>query len=276
MTTTTRASRRARPQAHGLKFTPGNHRYTLDGKWVPGVTTILGVLDKPALVKWAAGLVAEFVADRPDEVEMLRNVGRTTLVTTLRNLPDESKKKAGGRGTDLHEIMDQIVRGLEVDVPDEHVAVIEHAMDFLDDWSIDPLLVETPVASREHKYAGTVDLIARYAHPVTGHTGVAIFDWKSSKAMYPEYAMQLNAYAHAEFASPEPGDEQPIPECDAAFGVHIRPDGYDVLPFKFGPEIHAEFVRIRHVYDVVKRMRGNWKMPGSGYVGVAVVKGETA
>lgn len=268
MTTT---SRRARPKAVGLKFIPTSHRYTLDGSWVPGVTTILGCLDKPALIKWASGLVAEFVADRPDEVETLRGMGRGTLVTSLKNLPDETKKKAGGRGNELHDILDQIAQGLEVDVPDEHVTVIEAAMDFLDDWSIDPILIETAVASREHQWAGKLDLIARYANPVTGHTGVGIFDWKSGKAMYPEYAWQLNAYAHAEFYG-EGGDEHPMPECDAAFGVHIRPDGYDVYPFKFGPDIYAEFLHIRQTYPIVKAGRGDWKKPGSGHVGIAITK----
>ena len=35
--------------AHGLKFFEASHRYKLDGAWVPGVTTILGVLNKPGL-----------------------------------------------------------------------------------------------------------------------------------------------------------------------------------------------------------------------------------
>ena len=60
----------------GLKFYEASHRYKLDGQWVPGVTTILGVLDKPAIPKWAASQVAEYVADNPDAVEHLRDMGR--------------------------------------------------------------------------------------------------------------------------------------------------------------------------------------------------------
>lgn len=32
-----------RPRTKGLTFNAGNHQYRLDGKHVPGVTTILGV-----------------------------------------------------------------------------------------------------------------------------------------------------------------------------------------------------------------------------------------
>jgi hypothetical protein len=34
------------------EFDEAKHRYTLEGKAMPGVTTILGVLDKPALPYW--------------------------------------------------------------------------------------------------------------------------------------------------------------------------------------------------------------------------------
>ena len=35
----------------GLRFSEATHRYWLDGKPVPGVTGIIGVLDKPAIPK---------------------------------------------------------------------------------------------------------------------------------------------------------------------------------------------------------------------------------
>ena len=35
-------------------YKDSNHSYTLDGKRLTGVTTILGVIAKPALIGWAA------------------------------------------------------------------------------------------------------------------------------------------------------------------------------------------------------------------------------
>jgi hypothetical protein len=253
----------------GLIFSPGNHRYFLDGKPIPGVTTILGVLDKPAIPKLAAGQVAEYVADNPDGVETLRGLGRGPMIQALKGIPWETRDSAGRRGNVLHDYAEQILHGKEVEVEDEHVPVIEHAIAFMEDWHVEPLLIEAPVASREHWWAGTLDLIATYRHPVTGHEGTAIFDWKSGKALYPEYAWQLNAYAHAEFTGLR-GDEKPLPATDAAFGVQIRPDGYDVAPFKFGPDVYAEFLTIRKTFDIAKRGRGNWKVPGSGHVGAFI------
>lgn len=260
---------KSREPERGLKFYPSNHRYRLDGQWVPGVTTILGCLDKPAIPKWAAGMVAEYVADNPGGIEELRNMGRAPMVHALKNIPWEKRDKAGVRGNILHDYAEQLLHGREVDVAEEDVPVMEAALVFMEDWQIEPLLIEAPCASREHKWAGTLDLVAKYRRPDLGTTGTAIFDWKSGKAMYPEYAWQLNAYAHAEFCLVD-GEERPLPECDAAFGVQIRADGYDVAPFAFGPGIYEEFLGIRRTFDAVKRGRGDWKRPGTGYVGAYI------
>lgn len=258
-----------REPQRGLRFFESSHRYKLDGTWVPGVTTILGVLDKPAIPKWAAGQVAEYVADNPNGVEELRKLGRGPMVQALKGLPWQKRDDAGVRGNVLHDYAEKLLNGEDVEVDQEHIPVMEAALAFMEDWRIKPLLVEFSCASREHRWAGTGDLIAEYVNPRTKVGGVAIFDWKSGKAMYPEYAWQFNAYAHAEFYGLN-GDEHELPETDAAFGVQIRPDGYDVAPFAFGPEIYDEFLTIRQTFDIAKRGRGDWKTPGSGHMGLFI------
>lgn len=269
----TATSRRPRRTTRGLKYNDAAHRYWLDGRPIPGVTTILGVLDKPALPRWSAREVAEYVTDNPGTIDELRSLGRDSMIDALRGIPWGKRDKAATRGSTIHEHAETILRGdeIELDNNDPLIPVIENALDFLDDWNIRPILVEFPCASREHWWAGTGDLIATYTHPNTDQTGTAIWDWKSGKAIYPEAAMQLNAYAHAEFHGLN-GEEQPIPTVDAAFGVHLRADGYDVIPLQFGPDIYAEFADIRRTYDIAQRMRGDWKRPGSGYTGLPIHK----
>lgn len=246
-----------------LKFYPASHRYKLDGDWVPGVTTILGVLDKPGLRKWAASSVAEYVADNRATVEGLYDAGRGPMVGMLKEVPWQKRDDAAARGTTFHDIAEQIVGGAEVDVPEHLVPLVENALQFMDDYDIKPIMSEACVASREHRYAGKFDLIA------DSKIGRSIFDWKSGKRIYPTFAFQLAAYAFAEFHG-ENGNEQPVPECEAAYGVHIRADGYDVVPLKFGPDVFHEFITIRNTFDINKRSEGNWRFPGSGYVGIAL------
>ena len=44
------------------QFDASMHVYTIDGIFVPGVTTVLGLLPKPALVPWAAKMTATAIA----------------------------------------------------------------------------------------------------------------------------------------------------------------------------------------------------------------------
>lgn len=242
----------------GLQFFEASHRYKLDGAWVPGVTTILGVLDKPALPKWAAASVAEYVADNPEGVNALRTMGRAPMIHTLKGIPWQRRDDAAARGTKFHSLAERILHGEEVDVPEPQVPLVENALRFMDHYRIEPLLNEAPVASREHQYAGTVDIVA------DSTIGRAVFDWKSGKRVYPRFALQLAAYGHAEFAVVD-GEEVAIPEAEAAYGVHIREDGYDVVPLTYGPDVFREFLAVRAVYDINKRVEGDWREPGTGY-----------
>jgi hypothetical protein len=258
----------------GLKFSAASHRYWLDGKPVPGVTSIIGVLDKPAIPKWAAAQVATFVAENPASVEAMRPLGTDAMVKALKETPWKKRDDAATRGSTFHDFAERILLGEEVDVPDEQVGMVESALSFLDAWKVEPVLVEQAVASREHRYAGTVDLVA----DVTGMDGQrhrAILDWKSGKRIYPGAVWQLNAYAGAEFYGLG-GDEKPVAALgiEQAYGIHIRADGYDVYPLKFGPDTFAEWLMIRQTYDINKRAEGNWRQPGSGYVGRAIQFGD--
>lgn len=252
-----------RAPQRGLTFSPGNHTYRLDGRPVPSVTTVLGVLDKPAIPRWAATRVAEFVADNPDVVDSLRSMGRGPMVQALKGVPWEQRDTAATRGTTFHEYAERIANGEEVDVPDEQVPLVENALRFMEDYDIRPVLVEGCVGSREHGYAGKLDLIA------DSNVGRAIWDYKSGKAIYPRTSLQLVAYAFADFTG-ENGNESPVPEVEASYGVHIREDGYDVVPLAFSRAVFEEFLIIRRAYDINKRCEGDWRQAGSGYAGLPI------
>jgi hypothetical protein len=159
--------------------------------------------------------------------------------------------------------------GHAVDVPEQHVGMVNAALDFIDDWGIEPVAIEQVVGSREHWYAGTLDLVADCNRGERG-----IFDWKSGKRIYSSAALQLNAYGHAEFAGLG-GDESPVADwgIETAYGVHIRDDGYTVHPIRYGKDIFEEFLVVRAAYDIDKRATGDWKIPGTGYVGAGLAGG---
>lgn len=258
----------------GLKFYPASHRYKLDGEWVQGVTTILGgAMPKPALPKWSAKAVAEYVAQNREGIEHLYAMGETPMVAALKDVPWQQRDAAARRGTEVHDLAERYIQGEEIEVPDEIAGHVEACAQFIEDWKIQPILVEQTVGSREHQYAGKFDLVTD-----SSNAPRAIYDYKTSRSgIYGETAFQLVAYAMAEFYG-ENGDEKPMADLgiEASFGVHIRADGYDVLPLKYGADLYAEFVTLLEASRINKRCAGNWKVPGSGYVGLAYQKESVA
>lgn len=202
-----------------VKFNPSTHRYWVDGKPCPGVTTLLKGYPKPALVYWSAKAVAEFVADNPDDVSGMRRLGRGPMVAALKSIPWQSRDDAALRGTQVHELAAQVVDGTQVAVPERHIDLVQGYVAWLDANRVRALWVERPVVNRRHWYCGTFDLIAD-VNDVT-----YLLDVKTSRGVYGEMAMQLAMYAHAEQFLPgdDPDDEQPMPPVERYGIVHVEP-----------------------------------------------------
>lgn len=220
-----------------LKFNERSHSYFLDGKRVPGVTGILGNgIPKPALPRWAAKTVAEYVADNLHELDNWSRMGRDPLIAALKQVPWTARDEAAVRGTDVHDIAEQILNTGEADVPDHLAAHVEGYVEWLDQFAVEPILTEVPVANREHQYAGKPDFIG---HIRELGDDVWLLDWKTSKGVYGETALQTAAYANAEFYV-NPGewdDEHPLPHIDRIGVVHITATGTEL--YDFGPPAAA-------------------------------------
>ena len=228
-----------------LAFYPKSHRYKLDGRWVPGVTTLIGKgLPKPALPYWAAKTVAEWVVDQPDLAEHLARMGgRGPAVAFLKELPWQKRDEAAVRGTDVHALAERIVHGEQVDVPARLAGHVQGYVDWLDTNSLEPLLTERPVASRQWHYAGTFDLIARLGGAVW------LLDVKTSSGVYGSAALQLAAYGNAEFYLDADGAEQSLPPVDRYGVLHVTEDGTTLhyLPASANEPAWRDFLHVAHV-----------------------------
>jgi hypothetical protein len=165
----------------------GRHYRTTDGELVPSVTNVIGILDKPALPRWAAKMVAERA------MQLKHSLGRmddSEVVDTLKGAPWSKSQRAADRGTDIHAYLEARLNRLE---PEELSADAEPYRDAADDWfdqvgaSFED--VRTEVTLFHPNYAGTTDLIG------TLDGRINIVDFKTSKAIYDEAALQLAALA---------------------------------------------------------------------------------
>jgi len=234
-----------------LKFSEKGHHYTLDGRPVPGVTTLISKgLPKPAIPYWAAKSVAEYVLDHPEGVEALRTMGRNSAVAALKQVPWTKRDEAAVRGTAVHELAERIAHGEEVDVPDHLIDPVQGYVRWLDEWQPEVIWTERPVGNRQWWYAGTPDIVCR----IDGQ--VWLLDWKSSRGVFGEYGIQIASYGHAEFFVDDEGNEQPMPVIERYGVVHIEPNESTLYELTEPEAAWKDFLHIAWTANAVDRIKG--------------------
>jgi hypothetical protein len=218
------------------------HTYVdADGTKIPGVTTILKALPKDALINWAANATAEAAINRWDELAAMPPAAR---LKTLQGARYADRDAAGNRGTEVHKLGEQLVHGKAVSYPDELAGHVSSYVAFLDEFDPQPVLVEGVVMSHAHGYAGTLDLIADF--PTLGQR--LLVDLKTNRSgIFGETALQLAAYRGADTYVTDEGDEVDMIEVDGCAAVHVRPDGYSLIPLESGPEQFRAFLYLQQV-----------------------------
>jgi hypothetical protein len=230
------------------------HKYKLDGKPCKGVTTLIGGgFPKPQLVNWAARTVSEYVADNFDLIKEVRAQGRQETVDFLKGAHYRDRDRAAARGTEVHALAERIIYGETVTVPEHLRTYVDGYVAFLDRWNIEPVVTEAACASREWWYAGTFDAIVTFgASDLSGQT--YLLDWKTSKGVYGETAMQLAAYQNADFYLD--GDtEKPMPEVDGLGVVHITPNGTELYLVSDPAEAWKAFQHVAWVAKNVENIK---------------------
>lgn len=202
-----------------LIFNPANHRYTLDGRSVHGVTGLIsGGTPKDQLIWWSATKAGEWAAQNKASLATLAD---DSIVHEAKMAHKQAKDSAGITGTAVHELAEQLHKTGEVTTSDPlHQSYIAGYAEFLDTWEITPVLVERRVANRTDWYAGTFDLLCTSPHLAGGK--LVQIDLKTSKSVYGETALQTAAYSKAEFYMD--GDKEvPMPKVHATYVAHVTP-----------------------------------------------------
>lgn len=220
------------------------HSYTLDGRKVPGVTTVLNkTMPKDALIKWAADQTANHAIDYWDELSELSPSARLKRLTGARFA---DRDQAANKGTEVHALAAAYVAGDDVDVPEHLETHVRSYEAFVHDWDPRPVAVEFVVANPAVGYCGTGDLIADLADGCRW-----LLDVKTSRSgIFAETVLQLAAYRNAQWWAPFDDlagvglvAELGIQKCGA---IHTQGDG---SPAKLIPitDTDVPFEYFRHL-----------------------------
>ncbi len=142
-----------------------------DGTRVPGVTTILGVLNKPALVPWAnnLGLQGIKVREYVDDKAAIGTLAHQMIADHLRKVCTDTSEYTAKQ---IDQAENSVLSYLEWEK----------------DKEIKPIAIEEPIVSGGYRFGGIIDCLAVIDGDVT------LLDFKTGKAIYPEMFYQLAAY----------------------------------------------------------------------------------
>lgn len=176
--------------------------YEVNGCFLPSVTSVLKVINKPELLRWVGKAIGDEILSQPAAYAELLATHPETAVELLRAVPERIRSTAASDGRQFHTLAEMglwepLVTGVLGEV--EKVAL------------------EATVVNMRAGYAGTLDAL------VVDQRGRSwVVDFKTSLREYPEYALQLAAYIHASHIDVN-GQWVEMPK--GSNGCIIHPDG---------------------------------------------------
>ena len=224
----------------------GSRTYSVpdaDGNLIdlPSVTTILRIVNKPALIYWAANSVANYALDNLDTITDLMHVGLTSeelkdhppdrdgAYRLLKGSPWSHRDRAANVGTIVHDIIAKLTLDEEVDVPVAAQPYVDAWGEFVRDYGDEFEAAEMTVFSLEHGYAGTLDALFRFGK-LLGTLDYKTRQGKKKAAVsaYETELLQVAAYSKAEWILLPDGSMERMPKIDGGSILMLCDDGYAI------------------------------------------------
>jgi len=240
--------------------TKGYYKDIGTGAKYTSVTTILDRNVAKHLQHWAGNMVARCAMDNlPYLVKSSRNADeRIDAYEWLKKAHERKKNERGDIGSAIHSLIEARILGTplapEVAENPEFLPYLRCFDDFVREWKVEFTASEMIVANATHGYGGTLDTLLRsvlIAEELGVNPDLDIAeDTKTGgeldvKGVYPEAALQMSAYAHAEFAQTRAGRRVVMPPvADRGVVLHLRPEGYRLIPMEIGAPTFEQFLAL--------------------------------
>lgn len=176
-----------------LVFEDSKHTYKANGEIVPGVTGVLGVIAKPALMYWAVNMGIEYLQKFLNPGVAYDEIQIKTLLEGARTAHKTFKENAGDIGSLVHEAIETYIKtGVKTELFNEKAKVaFDNFLKWQKDNNVKFIDSERKIYSKKYKYAGTMD----FSCIIDGKYYVG--DTKTSSGIWDEYWFQVASYQQA-------------------------------------------------------------------------------
>lgn len=239
------------PKVEVHEDSSGRRVYETKGKRYVSVTTILeATYPRPHLAGWGASVVArEAIAGRHI------GMGEKEAYSYLQRSPYREMRRKADRGRDIHaQIEGTLQPALEGRTPvwwkDPNLeGYLDGARAFCTDYLSEVLALECKVFSDAHSYAGSADMWAR-SNREGGE--VLLVEWKTGKRIHPDHALQLAAYAGADWMVDSQGNVRRMARPAAAAVVRLDEKGGYEARFLSPLKLDAYFTKFVRLVEMKK------------------------
>lgn len=177
------------PVVPGYSFVEDGHKHFFDGKRMTGVTTVLGVIAKPALIGWAANMAVQHVQEQILKAEpgtILENLDKWLL--EARKAHTVKRDKAADIGTLVHKACEEWIKSqTEPTLDEQGMKMFGHFKQWATDNKVKFLESEKHLYSESMFLGGICDMVVE----IDGQVWIA--DIKTG-GVYPEAFYQMAAY----------------------------------------------------------------------------------
>jgi len=209
------------------------HAYYLNGDGpVPSVTTVLGIMDKPAVGVFKAKEAARVIlrATQKGWPDTFNPTSEEEAIKWALSEADKVRDTAASLGSSVHLLAElegmpsgaseTAYKGFKVS--DDTIPYLEAYRGFLARYSASSIVSSEHAVWSLQGYAGTYDLL------MTIEDEIWLIDIKTSgKGPYPEWGLQLAGYRWADYIVLENDPVlYPMPQIQRAGVLHLRPDLY--------------------------------------------------
>ena len=179
--------------------------------------------------------VTTIIEKYPKSYELIRWIAEKGLTEA-----DRIKTEAGSAGSKIHKAIDLLIQGEEILIEDFTRTEWLKLIGFVN-WNAkfkpEYIQNERGIYSKEYKYAGTTDCIAKI------NDCVYLIDWKSSRNMQPYFALQVAAYAQAL------SEEKIKVEKTAVLQLGVNKDGYRFKEYDDWKADFKVFLGVKQIFD---------------------------